>query len=134
MVPAAFVWLERMPLTANGKVDHRALPAPPLSRPDLETDLVPPRTALEATLAEIWAEVLGVDRVGVHDNFFHLGGHSLLATQVLSRVRSRLAATVQLKDLFGLPTIAALAESIQPLGWLGAAPDIARDGFEDGEV
>src|SRR5689334_18727578 len=87
MVPSAFVFIDQMPLTPNGKVDRRALPEPDQSRPVLDAAFVAPRTQTEEILASMWAEVLGLTRVGVHDNFFDLGGHSLLATQVVSRVR-----------------------------------------------
>ena len=87
MVPSAFVFLDLIPLTSNGKVDRKALPAPDQNRFDLEESFVAPRTPVEEMIAEIWAEVLKLDRVGIHDNFFDLGGHSLLATQVISRLR-----------------------------------------------
>ena len=87
MVPSAFVVLDALPLTPNGKVDGKALPAPDQTRPELKESFVTPRNAAEQTLAEIWAQILEVDRVGVYDNFFDPGGHSLLATQVLSRLR-----------------------------------------------
>jgi len=83
MVPAAFVRLGALPLTPNGKVDHRALPEPDRARPDLQSDYTPPRSPTEERLADIWARVLEVERVGAHDNFFELGGHSLLATRVM---------------------------------------------------
>ncbi len=107
MVPAAFVSLERLPLTANGKVDRRALPAPALAAcPD---DYVPPRTPTEEVLCGIWAEMLRLERVGIHDNFFELGGHSLLATQVISRVRQIFQMDPPLRVVFETPTIAGLA-------------------------
>src|SRR5262249_45295731 len=81
MVPSAFVLLEALPLTPSGKVDRKALPAPDNARPELEEAYVAPRTPVERGLADLWAEVLGLERVGVHDNFFELGVHSLLATQ-----------------------------------------------------
>src|SRR5205823_6921985 len=88
MVPAAFVLLERLPLTANGKIDRGALPAPDQPRPDLGTSYVAPRTVLEQQLAAIWGDVLGLERIGIHDNFFELGGHSLLAMRVTARANS----------------------------------------------
>ena len=104
MVPSAFVPLERLPLTANGKVDRRALPAPEMG--DLQRgEYVAPRTELERRLCEIWEELLGVERVGIEDNFFELGGHSLLATRVVSRVRSALGRELPLRALFEHPTI-----------------------------
>jgi hypothetical protein len=108
MVPAAYVWLEELPLTPNGKVDRRALPPPGES--DLPSrSYVGPRTAVEELLAQIWRELLRVERVGVSDNFFELGGHSLLATQVVSRVRQAFAREVALRTLFEAPTVGELA-------------------------
>jgi len=117
MVPAAWVLLGALPLTPSGKVDRRALPAPEGGRLELGAVYVAPRTALEELLAGIWAEVLGLDRVGVHDNFFALGGHSLLAAQVVSRAGEALEIEVPLRLLFEAPTVAGLAESL-----LSAAP------------
>ncbi|HYU33714.1 MAG TPA: amino acid adenylation domain-containing protein [Thermoanaerobaculia bacterium] len=115
MVPAVFVVLEALPLTANGKVDRRALPAP--EEGDLQRgEHVAPRTELERRLCEIWAEVLGVERVGIADDFFALGGHSLLATRVVSRVRSALGRELPLRALFENPTIQGLCESLPELG------------------
>jgi amino acid adenylation domain-containing protein len=108
MVPEAFVTLEALPRTPNGKIDRRALP-PPVGRPDLEQSFVAPRTPTEEVLADIWAEVLGVDRVGVHDDFFELGGHSLLATQMLSRIHELLAIEIPVSAIFDHPSIGALA-------------------------
>ena len=105
MVPAAWVFLDVLPLTPNGKVDRAALPAPER----VEDAYVAPRTETEAALAEIFAEVLGLPKVGVEDDFFALGGHSLTATQVLSRVRSRLEVDLPPRALFDHPTAAALA-------------------------
>ena len=87
MIPSTFVFLDALPLTSSGKIDRRALPAPDQTRPDLKETFVPPRTPEEKTIAEIWAEILKLEEVGIHDNFFDLGGDSLLASQVLSRVR-----------------------------------------------
>jgi acyl carrier protein len=114
MVPNAFVMLEEMPLTPNGKVDRRALPAPDLYSEGTEK-YVAPRTPTEETLAQIWSQVLKVELVGIHDNFFELGGHSLLATQVLSRIRDRFKVQLPLHELFNTLTIAELAPSIGKL-------------------
>ena len=92
MVPAAFVPLDALPLMPNGKVDRRALPAPDRTRPELEKEFIAPRTPVEELLAEVWAQVLGIERVGIYDNFFELGGHSLLATQAVSRMREAFAS------------------------------------------
>ena len=109
MIPSAFVTLERIPLTPNGKVDRRELPVPEGMRPELETGFEAPRTPDETALAQIWSEVLGIQVTGVHDNFFHLGGHSLLAMQVMSRVQSRFELELSLRRLFENPTVAELA-------------------------
>ena len=112
MVPSTFVMLETLPLTPNGKIDRRALPAPEPVRPELAASFVTPRTPVEAVLADIWAEVLGLEQVGVNDNFFELGGHSLLAAQVVSRVRDVLQVEMPLILLFATPTVATLASAM----------------------
>jgi len=112
MVPQAFVLLDALPLTPNGKVDRRALPTPDIATRNLSTGFVAPRTPTEAKLAQIWSEVLGVERIGVNDNFFELGGHSLLATQVIYRLRESFQVELPLRCLFESPTIAELDKSI----------------------
>jgi len=102
-----------LPLSANGKLNRRALPAPDHERPELENVFVAPRTAVEELLVDIWVQVLGIDRVGITDDFFDLGGHSLLATQIVSRVREAFHVELPLRDLFESPTIAGLAENIE---------------------
>ena len=111
MVPRAFVFLEQFPLTPNGKVDRKALPAPEWTRGTI--GYVAPRTPVEAKLAEVWADVLQVDQVGVEDNFFELGGHSLLATRLLSQVRTTFHVDVPLRAIFAAPTISGLAGLIE---------------------
>ncbi len=110
MVPSTFVTLEALPFTPGGKVDRRALPDP-ASLHSQNREHVAPRTPLEEALAEIWAEVLGVERVGATDDFFALGGHSLLATQVVARVRSEYA-DIPLHSIFTAPTVERLAEVV----------------------
>jgi acyl carrier protein len=115
MVPASFVMLDALPLTPNGKVDRRALPAPEDADRTQGLTYVAPRTPIEETMAAIWREVLGLERVGVHDNFFALGGHSLLATQVVSRVRKQLQVELKLTTFFEVPTINELANNLEIL-------------------
>jgi acyl carrier protein len=116
MIPSVFVFLEALPLSPNGKVNRKALPASDTNRAELDQTFVAPRTPTEELLAGIWAEVLKVDKVGVYDNFFDLGGHSLLATQVVSRVRQTFHIEIALRSLFEHPTIGGLAEQIAETG------------------
>jgi len=110
MVPAAFATLAALPLTPNGKVDRNALPAP---EPERTEGSVAPRNPVEEALAGIWGDVLGVDRVGIHDGFFELGGHSLLAAQVLARLRDAFGVELPLAELFDAPTVAAQARMVE---------------------
>ncbi|WP_043408130.1 non-ribosomal peptide synthetase, partial [Archangium violaceum] len=121
MVPSAFVSLESLPLTPNGKVDTKALPAPETSSLQSAAAYVAPRNELEQRLADIWAQVLHTERVGIHDNFFELGGHSLLATQVVSRIRSAFQVELPLRALFEAPTVSALAAHLGSALQSGAA-------------
>ncbi len=122
MVPLHWLWLDRLPLNANGKLDRKALPELEIGQLHSQ-DYLAPRNALESTLATIWAEVLKVDKVGVQDNFFELGGHSLLATQIASRVQKTLQRDVPLRAMFECSTVAELAEYIDGL----AANDISAE-------
>ncbi|HEU4557490.1 MAG TPA: amino acid adenylation domain-containing protein [Longimicrobium sp.] len=112
MVPSALVVMDAFPLTPNGKVDRRALPAPEPQRLGTEEACVEPRTETEEKLAAIWAEVLRLERVFVDDNFFDLGGHSLLATQLATRVREAFSIELPLQRIFESPTVAMLAEVV----------------------
>jgi acyl carrier protein len=123
MVPSTFVFLEAFPLTANGKVDRRALPRPESERPVLESTYVAPRSGVEREIARIWQEALRVETVGVDDNFFDLGGHSLLVVQVQRRLREAFGRDVSLVDLFRYPTVSSLAR------YLGQTADEPR-GFD----
>lgn len=113
MIPSAFVLMKALPLTPNGKVDRRALRAPDSFHKELEDKFVAPRTPTEVKLAAIWAEVLGVQEVGINDNFFELGGHSLIATQIISRIRQAFAIELPLRHLFEASTIASLGKVIE---------------------
>jgi amino acid adenylation domain-containing protein len=115
MIPSVFVFLKGLPLTANNKVDRKALPAPEQSRASLATAYVTPRNQTEQQLAEIWIQVLGVERAGINDNFFELGGHSLLATQAVARIRKIFKIELSLIALFQAPTIAELASQLGTL-------------------
>ncbi len=123
MLPAAFVFLEVLPSTATGKVDRRALDALDVAELARETPFVAPRSPLEERLAAIWSDLLGVKRVGAHDNFFHLGGHSLLTTQLVSRLRTDFLLEVPLPSFFDDPTVAGLAQVIELARW---AEEVAR--------
>lgn len=112
MLPTTLIWMARFPLTSGGKLDRRALPSPKLALAGIEATLVPPRNSVEEAVAQIWTEVLGLQKVGVHDNFFERGGHSLRATQVISRVREFFQVELPVRSIFDGPTIAELAEAI----------------------
>ncbi|WP_433342166.1 amino acid adenylation domain-containing protein [Streptomyces sp. CA-253872] len=123
MIPSAFLTLPVLPLTGNGKLDRKALPVPdPATRAGSGAQAAPPRTPVERALAEIFAEVLQLPSVGVHESFFALGGHSLLATRVASRVRARLGFEVQVRTLFLAPTVAALAAYLEDDAAAGDVP------------
>ena len=113
MVPSAFALLPQLPLTANGKIDRDALPAPQMRTQHIAAQYTPPRTDVEEMLCSVWARVLAVERVGIHDNFFDLGGHSLLGIQLLAEIEERSGhQSISLKDLVSAPTVAGLASLI----------------------
>jgi acyl carrier protein len=113
MIPWSITELKEVPLTANGKIDRLAISRLEVSnRRVAGTVFEAPRTPTETSLAEIWTEVLRVERVGIHDNFFQIGGHSLLATQVISRVRERLGVDLPLRSVFESPTVSELAQGL----------------------
>jgi acyl carrier protein len=113
MVPTFFVPLREIPLNPNGKVDRRALPDPELSTTRSESAYIAPHNETEQKLAQMWCEVLHIDKAGINDNFFDLGGHSLLATQLVSRIKTNFSAQIPLSRFFEIPTIAQLASEIQ---------------------
>lgn len=116
MVPSAFVFLDKMPLTPNGKVNRKALPAPEKSRPEMETAYLAPRNDLERAIAGIWQELLHVETVGLHDNFFDLGGNSLLVVQAQARLREILGFDLRVAELFQYPTVSSLASHLGERG------------------
>jgi len=122
MIPAAFVALDALPLTANGKVDRRALPDPGQTRSAAQETYEAPRTAMESVIAEIWRDVLHLDRVGVQDNFFDLGGHSLLCLPVMARVEKQLGVRITARDLI-----------LQTLGQLAAACEARQEAPPDAQ-
>lgn len=126
MVPSGFIFLEQMPLTPSGKIDRKALPQPDQERPAMAVEYVAPRTPAEENLARICAELLHLERVGIHDNFFDLGGHSLLATQFISRLRDQFQVEVPVRMIFETPTIADLAAAIERLA---AQPPALQDNL-----
>jgi amino acid adenylation domain-containing protein len=129
MSPAAYVMLDALPLTANGKLDRRALPVPDGSNAEKEQGYAPPRTPTEKRLSEIWSQVLGVARVGVNDDFFEVGGHSLLATQAISRIRAVFKIDLPLRALFEHPKLNELARTIDQASKAGrglSAPPLVR--------
>ncbi|MEO6191566.1 MAG: amino acid adenylation domain-containing protein [Thermoanaerobaculia bacterium] len=123
MVPSAFVFLPALPLSPNGKVDARALPAPERVRPELEAAYAAPKSELERIIATVWQEALAVGTVGIHDNFFDLGGHSLLLARVHARLREVLGRDISLVELFKNPTVSSLAAALSAPA---AAPEAAR--------
>jgi amino acid adenylation domain-containing protein len=132
MIPASWTLLAELPLTPHGKIDRRALPRPSLS---ISVEgWVAPRNAVEEALAGVWAEVLGVERVGAYDDFFHLGGHSLLATQLAARVRALFGVELPLSELFEAPTLAGMAERIEAARSTGeeVLPPVVRRPRLDG--
>ncbi len=109
MIPARFIFLDALPVSPNGKIDRKALPVPGRSRPELDVPYIAARSPVETELAKIWAEVLAIDRVGIHDNFFDLGGHSLAASRLVSRVIQKCQLELPIKALFESPTVAEMA-------------------------
>ncbi len=116
MIPSAFVLLEALPLSPNGKIDRKSLPPPDQSRPELSTDFVPPRNAIEEVVASVWSEVFEMESIGVQDNFLELGGHSLLATQIMTRLQDIFPIPIPLRYIFTSPTVAELARCIEKAG------------------
>src|SRR6185503_4156965 len=113
MIPWAIVKMEEMPLTGNGKINRSALPHPDRDDALVESSLTAPRNQIEEKLVKIWSELLGIEQLGVRDNFFDAGGHSLLAARLISRVRQEFEIELALRSIFEAPTIEKLAQIIQ---------------------
>lgn len=122
MIPSSFVLLDALPLTTNGKLDRQALPVPEQISHELEETFIPASTTTEKVLAGIWADVLGLERIGVSSNFFESGGHSLLAIQIVSRIREAFRTDLSVRHLFEAPTVAKLARSIEAAGQASQHP------------
>lgn len=136
MVPSVFVFLDRLPITANGKVDRKNLPAPDLSE-QIAEHYVAPRDTTEETLVRVWSEVFSLSRIGVHDNFFELGGHSLLAVKLLAKLRKEFRVDLPLRSLFDCPTVAAQARLLETGGWRDwddEAVDLAAEAVLDADI
>jgi acyl carrier protein len=137
MVPSRFMPLTAMPLTANGKVDRKALPKIDVSQ-QLAAHYIAPRTELEQKIVDLWAEVMGIEKIGIHDNFFELGGHSILAIQVIARLRKMMQIDLPVTTLFALPTVADFADRIETIRWatqtMPTSQTIASDEYEEGEL
>lgn len=116
MVPAAYVCMDSFPLTANGKIDRRALPEPDDQRPDLDASYAAPEDETQTKIAQLWTELLNLERVGIHDNFFDLGGHSLLIVQLHRRLKAELDSAISIAQMFQYPTIAAMAGHLSGKG------------------
>jgi len=132
MIPSAFVHLDALPLTPSGKIDRRGLPAPDLKDIDAQDQYTPARNGIEEQLVEIWQEILGIERIGVHDNFFALGGHSLMAARLIVTIRDRLGLNLPFKILFANPTIAKTASRISELDAQSETESQPEDQADDG--
>ena len=138
MVPNAFVAMDSLPLSPNGKIARKELPAPDGTNLNLQQNYVPPRNPTEQQIADVWAQVLNLEKVGIHDNFFELGGHSLLATQIIARLRKSFAVELSLRTFFEVPTIGDLGERVTTLIWAKQSAEAAQsnlsDLYEEGEL
>ncbi len=134
MVPSVFVMLEKLPLTANGKIDYRALPQPDSHNVGLKNEYVAPRTDVEQRLKNIWHEVIGIERIGIHDNFFELGGHSILLLKIQRKIREIFEHELSLVELFKYPTIHLLAEHLKREPETAVQPPSFQRSFDRAET
>ncbi|MEA2905946.1 MAG: hypothetical protein QOI12_3333, partial [Alphaproteobacteria bacterium] len=126
MIPASFVWLDALPLTPHGKLNHRALPTPDPEHAEDPSVYAPPETPLHQQIVDVWKTVLGVDNFGIDANFFNIGGHSLLATQVVSRLGDVLDTDIPLRLMFEQPTARGFADAVTELRQKGRSRAIPR--------
>jgi acyl carrier protein len=131
MVPGWVVMLDEMPLTPNGKVDRRRLPAPEHDYAEMAKTYVAPQTELEQHIAQVWQQLLGIEKVGVNDNFFDLGGHSLLIVKGQGKLQEALGRDISIVELFQYPTISSLAKH---LGENGSRPTLDERGRHRAET
>jgi len=134
MVPKLFMALDTLPLTPNGKVNYKALPQPDQVNPKLEKAVTPPRTPVEKQLAQMVETILGLNGVGIDDNFFEIGGDSLLATRLISRIRKDFEIELPLRQFFEEPTISHIADYIETVSWVGKELDEAEFEQEEEEI
>jgi amino acid adenylation domain-containing protein len=134
MVPSAFVVLDQFPLTPNRKIDRRALPAPDPTDAELGQTFVLPRTPVEEVLAAVWSQVLGLQQIGIHDNFFDLGGHSLLAAKAAARIRKAFDIDLSLREMFDSGSVAELAKNVETIRWIKQGTVEGTDETEQGDV
>jgi acyl carrier protein len=114
MAPAQFVFLDSIPLTTNGKVDRKALPAPTYGNVSEDKGFAAPHTETEKAIADIWSKLMKLERIGIHDDFFDFGGHSLMAMKMVSQIEERFGVTLPLAEFLEEPTIAGLAKKVRP--------------------
>jgi amino acid adenylation domain-containing protein len=138
MIPTVFVILDNLPLTPSGKVDRKTLPVPDSFRRNLEESYIAPTNPTEQQIANVWAEILKLEKVGIDDNFFDLGGYSLLGTKVITRLRQLFSVELSLRVLFELPTIAELADRVENLQWITQgmqnSSTSSTENYEEGEI
>ena len=132
MIPAAFVMIDALPTTPNGKLDRKALPAPSWAITRKTRDSVAPETPIQITLAGMWESLLKVDKVGIHESFFDLGGHSILAARLMTQIRSSFGVQLPLHHIFRTPTISALATLIESKLWTDREPQVADAAASSG--
>jgi amino acid adenylation domain-containing protein/thioester reductase-like protein len=130
MVPAAFIVLDTLPLTQNGKLDRSALAAAEWIRPELDKPFSAPRNSIEERLARIFGEVLNLEKVSIHDNFFEIGGHSILVTQLIARIHEVFPVTLPVRQFFETPTVAGIADLLDVVCWLGQEYDTEKPKVE----